>query len=281
MDFTDYSDLKVDLEPRNIQAGDVMFIRLENDANNYYQYNIPLSSTSLPVASWNPAGAKIDGSDHNRVQVGQPFLNKINQISIGVLSPNPTTNVYREVWVNNLRASGAVSREGIARRFNSTTTIGKNLATVSTRYREVDGGFSQLDQTGTRYQLSKDNGVDLASNAIKVWKELINFQGSISKDEKLTQDQYKNQPFYYDQPEIWQKTMTGSLSYSKTLPDKLGRITSLRLSGSETNEKDIYLPAYMTQPGGAGKLRQEGPDLDTRDGCNRRAQEDLVVTDRQ
>jgi hypothetical protein len=98
----------------------------------------------------------LDGSDKRRVRKGQPFLNKVNQVSIGVLSSNASSapSVPRESGSTTLRASGATRREGLARRFNTTTTIGNNLATISTRYREVVGGFSQLDQTGTRYQLS-------------------------------------------------------------------------------------------------------------------------------
>jgi hypothetical protein len=254
LDFTDYADLKVDLEPRAVSEGDVLFIRLENDSNNYYQYNIPISPKSLTMYSWNAVGAKIDGSDHNRVVMGMPFLNKVNQISIGVLSPNPSTGVSREIWINNLRVSGATEREGVAKRFNTTNTLGNNLATISTRYREVDGGFSQLDQTGTRYQLSKENGVDLTSNSIKVWKEIVNIQGSISTSQKLTENQYKDEPFFFDLPEIYQKTSTGSISYSKLLPLKMGRLTTLRLSGSDTKETDAYLPAYMTQAGVQGSF---------------------------
>jgi hypothetical protein len=254
LDFTEYADLKVDLEPRSIQEGDVLFIRLENDANNYYQYNIPIGPSALNMYIWNAVGARLDGSDKRRVRKGQPFLNKVNQVSIGVLSSNASSapSVPREIWLNNLRASGATRREGLARRFNTTTTIGNNLATISTRYREVDGGFSQLDQTGTRYQLSKQNGVDLSSNSIKVWKETVNLQGSISKTQKLTEGKYREQPFFFDLPEVVQTTKTGSLSYSKVLPKKMGRITNLRLSGSDTRETDRYLPDYLTQPGVRG-----------------------------
>lgn len=254
LDFTDYADLKVDLEPRKIVEGDVLFIRLENDSSNYYQYNIPLHPGSLNGYAWNAVGARLDGSDHNRVQVGRPFLNRVNQISIGVVSPIPSTGVTREIWVNNLRVSGAVKREGLARRFNSTTTLGNNFATVSTRYREVDGGFSQLDQTGTRYQLSKQNGVDLTSNSIKFWKEFVSLQGSISTNQKITEAKYKDQPFFFDLPDIVQKVSTGSVSYSKTLPHNLGRLTNLRLSGSDTQETDRYLPAYDAQTGVRGSF---------------------------
>jgi hypothetical protein len=212
-----------------------------------------MNQKSLNTYSWNAVGAKVDGSDNNRVKVGRPFLNRVNQISVGVLSYT-NTNVSREIWVNNLRVSGAVRREGLARRFNTATTIGNNFATISTRYREVDGGFSQLDQTGTRYQLSKDNGMDLVSNSIKVWKEAVNIQGSISTNKKVTEAKYKDQPFFYDLPDIIQKTRTGSISYSKVLPLKLGRLTNLRLSGSDTHETDTYQPAYMSQTGIQGSF---------------------------
>jgi hypothetical protein len=254
LDFTDYDDLKLDLEPRAVAEGDVLFIRLENDSKNYYQYNIPMSPVSLTMNGWNAVGAKLDGSDHARVKVGRPFLNRVNQISIGVMSPNPDTGAQREIWLNNLRVSGATKREGIARRFNTATTIGKNLATISTRYREVDGGFSQLDQTGTKYQRSKQNGIDLTSNSIKVWKEIINVQASLSNSQKLTENRYKEQPFFYDLPEVIQRVRTGSISYSKLLPLKLGRVTNLRLSGSDTIETDRYLPDYMTQTGVRGSF---------------------------
>ncbi len=246
-DFSDYADLKLDLEVRSFSPGEVLFIRLENDAQNYYQYNIPITSNSQNV--WNPVGAKIDGSDNNRVALGRPYLNRVNQISIGVLSPNLPSGQTKVLWINNLRASGATTREGVAKRFNTTTTVGNNFATIATRYREVEGGFSQMDQTGTKFQLARQNGMDLTSNSIKVFQEPVNIQVSISRDDKLTTNDLKSQPFYLDLPETRQKTQTGSLSYSKTLPKSLGRLTNLRVSGSSTSEADSYLAGYLTQPG--------------------------------
>jgi hypothetical protein len=96
--------------------------------------------------------------------------------------------------------------------------------------------------------------MDLVSNSIKVWKEIVNIQGSISTDQKLTEAQYKDQPFYFDLPNIIQKVSTGSISYSKVLPLKLGRLTNLRISGSDTREIDTYQPDYMAQTGVQGSF---------------------------
>jgi hypothetical protein len=248
LDFTDFVDLKLDVNVRagTSLPGEVLFVRLENDYQNYYQYNIPL--TPAQGNTWDqPVGARLDGSDHHRVKRGRPFLNRVNQITIGVLSPNPGVNQVRVIWINNLRGSGAAKREGLARRFNTSTTLGKNFATVSTRYREVEGGFSQLDQTGTRFQLARQTGVDFTSNSIKVLKETVSIQASLGNDDRLTEDRLRDNPFYYDLPETRRRTETGSLSYSKTLPKGAGRLTSLRLSGSDTLEKNRYQSGYLQQ----------------------------------
>ena len=103
VDFTDYSNLAFDLFVRTTggEPGEILFMRVGNDQQDYYQYNIPLSTKYQ--GGWNTITVHIDGSDGNRRTVGTPFINRATQVSFGVLSPNPPNGLTKELWINNLR----------------------------------------------------------------------------------------------------------------------------------------------------------------------------------
>ncbi|HVZ82015.1 MAG TPA: hypothetical protein VHE12_14605 [bacterium] len=257
LDLTDFEELHFDLQIRSYQPGEVLFVRLGNDQQNYFQYNVQLNEASKSsLYSWGSVGFPLDGSQGNRKQVGNPFLNRITQISFGVISPNGPNSNIGTLWINNLRGVRANVRAGVARRANAALTLGDNFATVNARYREVDSGFTQIDQTTTHFQHSRQVGMDYASSGVSVFSQPIVQQFSVTRQDLFTEEALANNPYFLTLPNSRIDTATGSLSYSKDLGPGWGRITTFRLSGSSNLEDDIYQPYYLSQPGVLGNVHK-------------------------
>ncbi len=249
VDFTDYQNLAFDLYIRTPQVnpGDILFIRLANDSLDYYQFNVPLKTAY--VGNWNPISLALDGSQGNRQTVGTPFINRTAQISIGILSPNPVPGGTKELWINNLRTNNPNQRSGLARRANAAVILGDNFATLNGRYREVDSGFTEMDQTSTHFQHSTQLGADYSSGGIKLFGQPLATQASYTVQDLTTEQDLLQNPYYSALPDTRTQNATGSISYTKDLGASYGKITNLRLSASSNNEVDVYQPAYLTQPG--------------------------------
>lgn len=262
LDFTDYQDLAVDMNIRSYNQGDIFFIRIGNDQLDYYQYNISMESlvTSLGLDNWGSVKVAIDGSGGNRSQVGTPYINKATQISFGFLSPNPPGGRTGEVWLDNLRTNTSNVRTGTARRLNAELVLGndpkKPFATIDGRYREVDSGFTEIDQTSTHFQHSLQYGLDYSSNGIYLFGQPLRTQLSFTDQELYTEQSLLTNPYYFDLPNSQIDTATGSILYTKDLGTEFGRLTSVNLSGSTSSEVDIYQPDYLDQPGVQGNTEK-------------------------
>ncbi len=246
LDLTDYQNLAFDLNVRTaVDPGEILFIRLANDQLDYYQYNVPLVSGG----GWQTISLLIDGSQGNRQTVGTPFINRTAQISIGIISPNPVPGGTKELWIDNLRTNNPNQRSGLARRANAAVILGNNFATLNGRYREVDSGFTEMDQTSTHFQHSKQLGADYSSSGIKLFGQPLATQASYTVQDLTTEQDLLQNPYYSPLPNTHTENATGSISYTKDLGTSYGKITNLRLSGSSNYEDDEYQPAYLTQPG--------------------------------
>ncbi len=256
VDFTDYSNLAMDIYVRtpNVQPGEILFMRIGNDQQNYYQYNMPLLSQY--AGGWNTISVHIDGSDGNRQTVGTPFINRATQISFGVLSPNPPNGLTKEIWINNLRTNNPNQRSGLARRANAAFVLGNNFATVNTRYREVDSGFTQIDQTSNHFQHSTQYGVDYTSNAVSVFGQPLATQMSYTNQDNYTEAALLQNPYYSALPHTQSENTTGSITYTKDLGAAWGRLTNVRVSESTYSENDTYQSAYLSQPGIQGDTQK-------------------------
>lgn len=256
IDFTDYSNLAFDLYVRtnSIEPGEVLFIRIGNDQQDYYQYNIQMSNQFY--GNWNTITVPIDGSDGNRDTVGTPFINRATQVSFGVLSPNHENGLTKELWINNLRVNTPNQRTGLARRANATLVLGNNFATVNARYREVDSGFTQIDQTDNHFQHSTQYGLDYTSNGVKLFDQPLVTQFSYTNQNLYTETALLQNPYYSALPNAQSENTTGSISYTKDLGPAWGRLTNFRLSESTYDEADVYQQAYLNQPGIQGNTQK-------------------------
>jgi hypothetical protein len=255
LDFTNYQQLRFDLEAVSFNAGDILFVRLGNDQLDYYQYNIPLT-TAYQNNLWKAVIIDLDGSDGNRSSFGTPFLNRVSQISFGVLTPNAPTANTNELWINNLRGTNPATRAGVARRANATFLLGDNFATINARYREVDSGFTQLDQQATRFQHSTQLGADYSSNAVSLFAQPLVTQFSYTHQDTYTEAGDTTNPNFELLPNSYIDSTTGSIGYTKDLGPNLGRLTSVRVSESTNDEKDLFEPVYLAQTGVQGNTRK-------------------------
>ena len=262
LDFTDYQELRMDMQIRSYNPGEIFFVRIGNDQQDYYQYNIPMNSlASNCLDAWGTVIVPINGAGGNMVQVGTPFINRATQVSFGVLSPNPPGGHSGEMWIDNLRAATPNIRAGTARRLNAELVLGedqkKPFATIDARYREVDSGFTELDQSSTHFQHSLQYGMDYTSNGISLFGKPLQTQFSFTDQELYTEAALLTNPYYIDLPNSLIDTYTGSIRYTQDLGKDLGRLTSINLSGSMSNEKDVYQPGYLDQPGVQGNTTKD------------------------
>ncbi len=264
LDFTDYDDIRMDLYMLSYRPGDVLFVRIGNDQADYYQYNIQLDTAAVScLYNWGTVDVPINGSAGNRLQVGTPYINRATQISFGVISPTaPSTGHTGDLWINNLRVANANVRSGVARRADAAFVLGKNFATINTRYREVDSGFTEIDQTSTHFQHSTQWGGDFTSSGVTLFKQPLVTQASITRQDLYTEAALLNNPYYISLPNSRIDNATGSISYTKDLGPSFGRLTTLRLSGSTNYENDTYEDAYLSQPGVQGNT-QKGEVIET------------------
>ena len=140
--------------------------------------------------------------------------------------------------------------------------LGDNFATVNTRYREVDSGFTQIDQTSNHFQHSTQYGVDYTSNAVSMFGAPLATQFSYTDQNLYTETALLQNPYFSALPDTRSENTTGSINYTKDLGAAWGRLTNVRLSESTYTENDVYKnPAYLNQPGIQGNTQKGKPNL--------------------
>ena len=263
LDLTDYLDLRMDLYMRAFQPGDVLYVRLGNDPQDYYQYNIDLSAAAVTcLNTWGVVDLPLSGSGGNRSQVGTPYINRTSTISFGIISHSGVSGFVGDLWINNLRGVNSNVRSGMARRADAAFLIGddskKPFATVNTRYREVDSGFTEIDQTSTHFQHSTQLGADYTSSGVSLFSQPLVTQASYTHQDLTTESALLNNPYYIALPNTHTDNATGSISYTKDLGASWGRLTAVRLSGSYDYEIDNFPTSdYLSQPGVQGNTLKD------------------------
>ncbi len=142
--------------------------------------------------TWGTVDIKLDGSSGNRLQVGTPYINRVTQVSFGIISQSLTPD-SGEFWVNNLRTINSNVRSGVARRADAAFVLGNNFATINTRYREVDSGFSEIDQTSTHFQHSTQLGADFTSSGVSIFSQPLVTQASVTRQDLYTGSRSRRQ----------------------------------------------------------------------------------------
>jgi hypothetical protein len=202
MSLYDYSKIRFDIYKKQTYPDDVVFIRIGADENNYFQYNIPI--TSIESLSWQTIDIPLDGSKYERIKKGAPVFHNIKEIHIGVKS---SSNQEGEIWINNLRATEVKKIVGDAKRINGS--ISYPFMQLNTSFREVDSKFRLIDDQSTNTNLSiaqsyftqrqTIRNIGIASN-VSIFPYLP-FSFSYNKDEVFTHPEDRENPVYAGVPD--------------------------------------------------------------------------------
>ncbi len=258
-DFAEYQNMRLDIfEPnynspaagypygvgkgvvRN-QAGETLLVRLAADDQDYFEYAVPLDSVG--VGSWQTVTLPLDGSGGNRVQVGTPYLRQINYVSFAVRAPGINYAMappyYQEVlWLNNLRVTDPVVRQGGAQRFDINYNLMGGKITVDQSYQEVDSDYIQIDQQDNPpLQHSVNQAVNANVNALSWMPATFSYNA----DQLYTDSAYLNDPFYsqnFSLPNQFDDKTSASVSFTRIPGLMLGA------SGFLQHERQIFLPQY-------------------------------------
>jgi hypothetical protein len=241
VDFGQYQKLRLDVyKPATLQPAEVLIVRLAADDQDYFDYSIPLDA--VPLSGWTTVTRALDGSDGCRLQVGTPYLRQINYVAFLIRTNNQNLPTVPEtLWLNNLRATDSVTRQGTAQRASFTYNLMNGGIVVTQNYHEMDADFIKIDEQANppqRHTITED--VNTKVNLIR-W---LPFSVDHLEDSLYTESDDINDPFY---------------SQNFTLPDQTDQKTSANLGftlvpnvvvnsqGSYQHVRQQFLPAYITQ----------------------------------
>jgi hypothetical protein len=213
--YSNYTYLRLDLFKKTFtENGEIFFIRLAIDANNYYQYNFSLDA--VPVGTWHTVQAELDGSDQNRLSHFQsgvvPSLNQVTQISMGVLNPNPMGK-DEILWVNNLRVTDGKARMGKALRVTTNTKV-SDVLTVGTDNRDVDSDFLSIDETPS----GKQHNNQATVNAALTKFPFLPVRAGWTRTTIYTEKEHRDDPSYtsnFATPDVTNEVVNGEVGYTQ------------------------------------------------------------------
>ncbi len=215
-DYSRYRYLRLDIyKQTQTAAGEYVFVRLGIDDNNYYEYRVPLDQVQ-PMSAWHTVTLELDGRDGERREVfGENILrglNNIKTISMGVYNPNATA-ALESIWINNLRVTGARSKQGMAYRISTSTKWG-DVFTIRTDHRDVDSDFFTIDETpvGKQRQVS-----ELVAGTMTKFS-FMPVDVSWSRNESYTEQDNRDDFSYsnnFSTPDLTTETFAGNLGYSQ------------------------------------------------------------------
>lgn len=184
-----------------------MVVRLGSDTANYYEYRAPIHPDARPSSPWNAQNeVTINFSDLTAIKIlldsittgtefpvpngppgslyvvkGNPLLNSIRQISVGVEKSRTSYNasITGSVWFNEIRVLDINDDNGYAYVVNAGVKLA-DLLTVNATLSNTSPNFYGLDQRhGTRYT---SRNLEI-SGTLNVHKFLNNAIASIFSDE--------------------------------------------------------------------------------------------------
>ena len=245
IDFGTYQKLRVDIfKPWNTLQGETFLVRLAADDQDYFEYSIPLDSYTS--GSWHSVSLALDGSDGTRTQVGQPYLRQINYAALAIRTFNNSLNYniqtplnQEALWVNNLRVTDSITREGTAQRYGVTYDFMKGGVVVNQSYHEVDSDFVRIDeQANPPARHSINQVVDTKVNVIPWLPASVNY----TADELFTDGENEGDPLYsqnFVNPNQADNKTTAAVGYTQ-LPG-----LAVNATGYTQHIDQQYLPTYI------------------------------------
>ncbi len=164
-DLSQYQYLKFFVYPQNSSIGDTLFIRACGDDNDYFEYDIPITANwanGWRTIAINQAGSSgraaywvsIDPNGSTKV-VGNPALNNISQIKVGVIANSAGTK-NAEIWVDKIFVTDSYKKTGEAKKINldllwpgskkfGQTTIGGGRKEIDRNFETFSPGVYDRD----------------------------------------------------------------------------------------------------------------------------------------
>ena len=203
LNLSKYESIRFFVYPKNMQTGDMIIFRAGGNDDNYFEYRYPVTADDLgkwklvrinqtgegKAAKWNTseATAVINSS-------GTPSLEKISQLTIGVISNAPGT--ANELWFNEIHVMGTKKIDGVAWRaggnirWNGAGAVG--AVTIGADRKSIDRDF----QTITAGVYNRDYLEDNAHIDFEGFKtetlNLLPIKANLSKTRTVTPDVMDN-----------------------------------------------------------------------------------------
>jgi hypothetical protein len=242
-----YQKLRMDLFiPGPLLPGERILLRLGSDDQNYFEYSMPLDG--LAVGSWNRLTFAVDGSDGLRIVYGKPYLRQIRYVALAVhtlndnLNPDPRYKDHKELlWVNNLRLTDAITREGGAQRVTTRYDLMGGALTVDHQLQDVDSDFVKMDRQADAPQ-RHDRTQSLDANLRALAGVALNVR--YEQREQFSEPLRKDDPIYnrsFVDPDESSYQTSARLSFS--------RIQGLNMNTSfnQSYRRQLVLPTYVEQ----------------------------------
>ncbi len=199
INFMEYKSIKVDVYRKKTSPGDILFLRIGSDDNNYQEYQVNLDgvgqgwqTVTIPIS----APAVIAGTSF--------YLNNVKQISMGVDS----SGTGNEIWLNNLRLADPEVKEGFAYRLGGSVRYGDFFSTT-VDYKKIDSTFNFFEDSSVNSALSaaqtyasvKQNQMYYSISSNIKPADFMPMSITYRREEITTSDSDKANPVYLSTPE--------------------------------------------------------------------------------
>jgi hypothetical protein len=244
LDLGNYQKLRVDLyKPHDTLPGERFLVRLGYDDANYFEYQVLMDQ--VPTGSWTSVALALDGSDGRRIQVGRPFLRTVRTVALSMhtlntnLNSDPRLKENRELlWVNNLRVTDALTKEGSAQRLGMTYDLLGGKVVVTEDLREVDSDFTKVDhQDDAPSRKERKHTVDGRIGLVEGLPLTARYEDVL----RYTEQRYREDPRYsrnFQDPD--ESSNRTSLGAGFTMIPRL----NVNAAASLEHVRQIYLPTY-------------------------------------
>jgi len=253
VDFGQYTNMRVDVfKPGYLingkvvtsMPGETLLIRLAADDQDYFEYSVPLDN--IGPGGWSNQVLALDGSDGNRIQVGTPYLRQINYAAFSVRVTGKSLNYaigtpqnQEALWINNLRVTDPVTRQGGAQRFALNYNLMGGKVVVNQTYHNVDSDFIQIDQQNNLpQQHAVNNDVNAKINVVDAVPATVDY----CSDQVFTDGQNQGDPYYsqnFTDPNQSDNKTSVDVAFNG-LPG-----LSLDANGYSQHVRQLYLSAYV------------------------------------
>jgi hypothetical protein len=241
-DFANYQKLRLDIyKPENTLPGERLLIRLVKDDQNYFEYQVFLDQ--LQTGAWQTVTLALDGSDGKRTSLGVPYLRNVRSVALAIhtLNNNPplTPSGKERLWLNNLRLTDAIVKEGGAERVSLTYDLMNGAVVVNEDFRETESDFVKIDeQANAPQRRERKHTLDGRINVVQGMPITATYEEAL----RFTEASRRNDPLYtrnFVDPDESSNKVSAGIGFTK-VPNLV-----VNASGSIEHISQTFLPTYI------------------------------------